>query len=466
MDLNQVTSVYLVGIGGIGMSALARYFNSRGCMVAGYDRTETALTGELVGENISVTFEDKVDLVLEELVRDPSSLLLIYTPSVPQDSVIMNWLNERRLNVYKRSEVLGMISRTLSVLAVAGTHGKTTTCTLLAHLIKSSGEDITAFLGGISSNYHTNFLSGTSKWVVVEADEYDRSFLTLYPHAAAITSMDEDHLDIYGGAAALKDAYDQFAAQVWPGGLLLARAGLPLTRDYVSYSAAADLDARSQANITAENVHIVDGVYRFDYESREINLGGLSVFIPGRHNVENALAAITLAMYAGVDGEHIRQGLSSFKGVKRRFELIYSDRRSVYIDDYAHHPAELAALLNTARELFPERKLSVIFQPHLYTRTRDLHAGLANALNLADRVVLMEIYPAREEPIEGVTSKLILDLISLNEKSLLSDSEILLEVSRSVEGLWVTAGAGDIDRLVEPLANLFSTWKEAANEVH
>lgn len=447
MNLDHIKRVYLLGIGGIGMSGLARYFKHLGCDVQGYDRTETDLTRALVQEGIEVVYQDEVDL-LPAVYRQPSAeTLLVFTPAIPQDLAIKAYFANNGFTLYKRSEVLGIISASRFTIAVAGTHGKTTTSTMIAHLLKDSGYDCSAFLGGISSNYNSNVLYGENNVVVVEADEYDRSFLTLHPNIAVVTSADADHLDIYGDEKHLLESFALFLRRVTRDGVSIVKKGLPFKGD-ITYAKEEQCDAY------ARHIRVEDGVFYFDYISDLYEILDISLGMPGLHNVENAVAAITVALRLGIDAEKIKSALASFRGAKRRFEYVVKTARNIYIDDYAHHPEELRAFLTSMKKLYPTKKLTVVFQPHLYSRTRDFIDGFAEVLKLADELLLMDIYPARELPIEGVTSGWLLDKVNLEQKQLLSPESVLAFVKENRPELIVTVGAGDIDRLVKPLKQI------------
>jgi len=446
MELNNIKQVYLIGIGGIGMSGLARYFHKRGCIVSGYDRTETDLTDILIMEGISVVFTDEKENIPFAFCKNDKATLIIYTPAVPKDLVLLNYFMDNGFTVKKRSEVLGIISTGMFTIAVAGTHGKTTTSSMIAHIFKNSGFDCSAFLGGIAANYDTNFLFGHNNVMVVEADEYDRSFLTLHPDIIVITSMDADHLDIYGDKGHMEESFRLFASQLKANGKLIYRKGLGLGKG-LTYSAAESADIR------AENVHIKNGNFYFDFKNPESAIKNIRLGIPGLHNVENAVAAIETALLVGISPEKIKTALQEFKGVKRRFEYIIKNDKQVYIDDYAHHPEELQACITAVKSLYPGKKLTAIFQPHLYTRTRDFADGFAKALNMTDVLLMLDIYPARELPIPGVTSDIILDKMSITDKRKCGKQEAIEFVGRQKPALLLTVGAGDIDTLVEPLKN-------------
>lgn len=449
--LKNIKSVYFVGIGGIGMSALARYFKASGYEVAGYDRTPSVLTEKMKNEEgIAVNYTDE-ECEIAETFRDKKMTLLVYTPAIPADSKQLNYFRNAGFQLHKRSEVLGILSRAGKALCIAGTHGKTTTSTLLAFLLDRSKVGCSAFLGGISVNFGTNLLiNRNSDYIVIEADEFDRSFLHLQPEMAVITAMDDDHLDIYHNRANLVEAFEQFAQKVRPGGKLFIKAGLELKKSQVT----GVYDIGVPVDVYSNNLRVEKGRYVFDYHNPDIEIRDLVLGIPGRVNVENATAAITLALYAGVSREEIRKALPEFRGVVRRFN-IHCDGKVMYIDDYAHHPREIEAVLTSVREMWPDKKLTVGFQPHLYSRTKDFYEWFARSLDLADRVILLDIYPAREEPLFGVTSELI-------RKNLHVPSEIVHKedfpeyVKETVkDGIFMTIGAGDIDRFVPVFTEMF-----------
>ncbi|RFZ95280.1 UDP-N-acetylmuramate--L-alanine ligase [Mucilaginibacter conchicola] len=443
MELNNIKRVYLVGIGGIGMSGLARYFHHLGCVVCGYDKTHTPLTEALHNEGICIVYEDLEDGIPMSFQTPDEGTLIIYTPAIPKDSAILNFLKRQGFELYKRSQVLGIISKGMFTIAVAGTHGKTTTSCMIAHILKDSGKDCSAFLGGISSNYQTNVLYGENDIVVVEADEYDRSFLTLHPNIAIITSMDADHLDIYGDHSKLEESFHLFASQIKQGGTLIYRQGLPLGEGF-TYA------MNDKAQAMATNVRIEDGSFFFDFNDGKVSIPNIRMGIAGLHNVENATAAIEAALHVEVDPNAIREALGSFKGVKRRFEYILKTPETIFIDDYAHHPEELRAAIASVKKLYPEKKLTVIFQPHLFTRTRDFADGFAEVLDMADETILLDIYPARELPIEGVNSEMILSRMKLANKRKAAKQESIEIVRTEKPELLLTVGAGDIDAMVQP----------------
>jgi UDP-N-acetylmuramate--alanine ligase len=444
MELHNVQRVYLVGIGGIGMSGLARYFNHLGCIVCGYDKTPTDLTDELRHEGIQIVFEDNCEGVPKSFRDLDDSTLIIYTPAIPKDSEILGFFQRKGFVMWKRSQVLGLISKGKFTIGVAGTHGKTTTSCMVAHILKDSGKDCSAFLGGIASNYQSNVLFGNNDIVVVEADEYDRSFLTLYPDIAIVTSMDADHLDIYGDHAQLTESFKLYASQIKTGGTLVHRKGLPLDNGF-TYSISETADAMAQ------NIRIENGDFYFDFVSADLTIADIKLGIAGLHNIENSVAAIKVALLVGVSADAIKSALGSFKGVKRRFEYIVKTPAHIYIDDYAHHPEELRAAITSVKKLYPNKKLTTIFQPHLYTRTRDFVDGFAEVLDMSDELILLDIYPARELPIEGVTSAMILERMHLFNKQILGKQEAVDKIRAEQPELVLTVGAGDIDNLVQPI---------------
>ncbi|HEY1009860.1 MAG: UDP-N-acetylmuramate--L-alanine ligase [Daejeonella sp.] len=444
MELENIKRVYLIGIGGIGMSGLARYFKKRGCVVCGYDKTCTPLTTSLMNEGIPVVFQDEVDNIPMSFQEKDAHTLIIYTPAIPKDSPILNHFKSGGFAFKKRSEVLGIISKSMFTIAVAGTHGKTTTSSMIAHVLKDSGYDCSAFLGGIASNYNSNVLFGDNNTLVVEADEFDRSFLTLHPDIAIVTSMDADHLDIYGDKSHLVESFKQFTSQLKPGGKLLYRKGLDLQNGQ-TYAANAIAD------VQAVNVRVEKGSFYFDFKNGELIIENIQMGLPGLHNVENAVAAVEVALQLGIRPDKIRAALGNFKGVKRRFEYIVKNESHVYIDDYAHHPEELRACIQAVKTLYPGKKLTTVFQPHLFTRTRDFADGFAEVLGMTDELIMLDIYPARELPISGVNSEMILDKVSLSEKHILTKANVIEYIREEKPELLLTVGAGDIDTLIEPL---------------
>jgi UDP-N-acetylmuramate--alanine ligase len=443
----KVRHIYFLGIGGIGMSALARYFHSRGIRVSGYDKTPGEITDALIASGMNVHFDDD-----ERNVPGDIDLVVI-TPAIPANHKEWKFIRETGVAIKKRAEVLGMISRDSVCLAVAGTHGKTTTTTMLAHLLRSSGINCTAFLGGIAANYNTNYLQGHSNLVVVEADEYDRSFLHLEPTGAILTSIDADHLDIYGHHDQVKESYKAFTGKVKDGGTLVMKSGIDpgLTAEYRSSVHVLNYGI-DIAGSHSENVHVKNGAFVFDYVGEKETVRNLELSVPGRHNVENATAAITLALEFGATAEGIKNGIRDFRGVHRRFEFALKTKSHVVIDDYAHHPEELKAAISAARELYPTKKITGIFQPHLFSRTRDFADQFARSLELLDTVVLLEIYPARELPIEGVSSQMLIDKITTSSKMICAKEKLVSLIEELNPEITLMMGAGDIDRLVQPVA--------------
>lgn len=456
-------NVFFVGIGGIGMSALARWFNVNGFAVAGYDRTPTALTDRLQEEGIFICFDDAEEQI-PEAFRDSAQTLVIYTPAIPAKHGQMDFFRAQKFEMQKRSQVLGWITRRLRTVGVAGTHGKTTTSSMVAHLLRSSNINCTAFLGGITQNYGTNFLLNEPAEnpeeivCVVEADEFDRSFLTLFPDLAIVTSTDADHLDIYGQHGALLESFQAFVSQIKPGGTLFMKKGLSLAE-----GAMVEVKeyALTEGDYHTEDLRIENSRFLFNIVYPQGVINDVAMRVPGFHNVENALAATAVALRLGVSPDQIREGLGTYRGVKRRFEYILEKGDKIFIDDYAHHPAEIEAFLSSVRALYPGRHITAIFQPHLFSRTRDFSEGFAASLSLADRLFLLDIYPAREQPIEGVTSEMLLEKVTIHDKSLISKEDLNKKLKESDCEIVVTIGAGDIDKLIDgikktlkdPLAN-------------
>ena len=446
MKLDGLKKIYFVGIGGIGMSALARYFNSLGIEVFGYDRVETVLTKSLVREGMKVHSE-------EDVTQIPAGIdLVVYTPAIPATHQELSYFWEQNYPVKKRAEVLGIISKNRKTIGIAGTHGKTSTSAILTHILRSCGIDCTAFLGGIAANFDSNFVAGQSEWVVMEADEFDRSFLHLYPELAIITSMDADHLDIYGDEASMHQTFYDYAKQVQ--NTLYYKQDLPLTSNhnqaisFRSYGIAA-------GSVRAVNIRAEAPYFVFDWQEDEAVIKDLKFTLPGNHNVLNATAAIAIAKKLGCEAEGIREALFSFKGIKRRFEFMVETEAQVYIDDYAHHPEELKAAIHAAKTLYPTREITGVFQPHLFSRTQDFAEEFATALDLLDAVILLDIYPARELPIEGVSSAIIFDKMKHSNKVLITKDALLEELKTRDLDVLMTLGAGDIGVLVPDIAKLF-----------
>ncbi|NTW23120.1 MAG: UDP-N-acetylmuramate--L-alanine ligase [Lentimicrobium sp.] len=451
MDIGKLKVVYFLGIGGIGMSALARYLNKAGKMVHGYDKTPTLLTAELEAEGMTIHYEDRTDLIPEE------TDLVIYTPAIPANFGEFRYIVEKGFTLVKRSELLGAITNTKTTMAVAGTHGKTTVTTMLSHILYSAKEGCTSFLGGIAKNYNSNLLlNPESRFMVAEADEFDRSFLRLFPWLAVITSADADHLDIYGDHQQLLDSFADFTSNIHEGGFLLVKKGVEIPDQTKSGVTRFSYSIADQADFMAENLRLTDGIYNFDLKTPVKTIMDLKPGLPGLFNVENSIAAASAAWLAGCSAEEIRFGINTFEGVKRRFDLRINRPGFLYIDDYAHHPEELKACIGSVRALYPERHITGIFQPHLYTRTRDFAEGFASSLSMLDRVILLDIYPARELPIEGVSSAMLLKNITTPDKQLCTKSEALELLSRETPDILLTLGAGDIDQLVAEIEVLFS----------
>ena len=435
MNLQPITNVYFIGIGGIGMSALARYFNANGKVVAGYDRTSTDITEMLEKEGIKVHFTDEVKAIPASF-KNTTTTLVVYTPAIPKDHKELTFFQDNGYQVVKRSEVLGFITKNSFCLAVAGTHGKTTTSSILAHIMVESGASVSAFLGGIAENFNSNLVLKGSEYTVVEADEFDRSFLRLSPNIACITSMDADHLDIYGDEQHLIEGFHEFAGKIKPGGSLIVRNGLNI--------AGETYGLEDNSDYSFQNIHIVDGIYHFDFKY----IGGIYKDItfmkPGRHNLLNALAAVAMAVKAGIAPEKLLPHLATFKGVKRRFSYIIKEKDFVFIDDYAHHPSEINALYQAVTEMYPNTPKTIVFQPHLFTRTRDFMNDFAKSLSQFDEVILLDIYPARELPIEGITSQVLLEKITTPKKTLVSKTELIPLLLKKHPQLLLAVGAGDI----------------------
>jgi UDP-N-acetylmuramate--alanine ligase len=445
--MENVKKVYFIGIGGIGMSALARYFNTHGAKVFGYDKTASTLTRALSREGMIIHYHDAPDLIPTDLD------LVIWTPAIPADMRELMWFRAQNVRLYKRAEVLGMLSKTKRAVAIAGTHGKTTTTTITTHVLKYCGFDPSAFLGGIALNFKTNYVEGHSDWVVEEADEYDRSFHQLHPEIAVLNSMDPDHLDIYGTPEAVVESYLKFLSQVKPGGTIIHKYGLDISRveaDLSNNGVQVYTFGYGEGQFAATNWRVKSGWFMFDIETPSGNIEGVQFKFPGRHNMENATAAAAVAYLMGAEKTRIKAALKAFKGVKRRFEYICTSPDLVYIDDYAHHPEELKAAISAARMLYPGKHLTGVFQPHLYSRTNDFADAFAMALDLLDTCVLLDIYPARELPIPGVNSQMLLNKMKLKNKKIVSLADCVEQVASS-KGVLMTLGAGSIDTLVQPL---------------
>lgn len=449
MNLKDIERVYFIGIGGIGMSALARWFSAAGHPVAGYDKTESELTKELEEEGMNIHYRDEPSLIANEFLKTEGTLV-VYTPAVPNDHHELTFFRDGNYTVKKRSEVLGIMTEHNYTIAVAGTHGKTTTSSMIAHLLSGTRKGCSAFVGGIMTNTGTNVIIGKKTApIVVEADEYDKSFMQLHPNYTVITSLDPDHLDIYGDETAMLDTYEAFVKKTPADGkvLMSSDAGFKINpgNNYVSY-------AIRHGDAVADALRIVNGSFVFTFRLGMEKIPDIHLELPGYHNVENALAAITVALDMGMEGMEIRKRLKSYQGVKRRFEYVYRSPTVVLIDDYAHHPEEIEAFLKSVRSLSHKRKVTAIFQPHLYSRTDHLKSGFARALDKADEIILMDIYPAREEPIKGVSSKSIFDLMENEEKVMVTKETLYEELEKRNLDVVLTIGAGDIDREVPKIA--------------
>ena len=457
MNLQEMTSVYCIGAGGIGMSALIRYFRAQGKAVAGYDRTPSLLTDQLAHEGVVIHFTDDVALI-PDAYRDKDKTFVVFTPAVPPSHEELTYFRTHGFTVVKRAEALGWITASMRSLCIAGTHGKTTTSSMTAHLLKQSPVDCHAFLGGILKNFNSNLaLSNHSDLVVVEADEYDRSFHFLKPYMAVITSADADHLDIYGTPKAYRESFEKFTSLIGSGGILIMKKGIdvtPLLQPDVQFFTYAAND--ETADFHATNIRIGNGEVCFDFVSPDVRVSDVQLGVPLRTNIENGVAAMALASLNGVTPDGIRAAMQSFAGVERRFDFRVKNDRVVYIDDYAHHPQELHSCIQSIRELYEGRKITGIFQPHLYTRTRDFADGFAEALSPLDRLILLDIYPARETPIPGVTSDIIFNHVKINDKTRCRKDQLMEILDKEAVDVLVTFGAGDIDRFVEPIRTMLN----------
>jgi UDP-N-acetylmuramate--alanine ligase len=459
MNLAQINSVYFVGVGGIGMSALARYFHAKGAWVYGYDRVQTDLTRALESLGVKVSYVDEIGTIPEDFLNaDPQRSLVIYTPAIPQSNSIKGYLTSKGFTVIKRSEALEIITRGSRTIAVAGTHGKTTTSALVAHVLKTAGVPVNAFLGGITTNYNTNcLLDEDAEYTVVEADEYDRSFLRLNPDISIITSVDPDHLDIYNSSESVASAFEEFAGK-------LKQEGVLITANDIAFKSVASKMSygihSENVQLKASNIRVEDGKFKYDVFLKDMELGGVESSYPGLHNIENALAAVAVGLVLSIDWKMIKNALESFKGVKRRFEYHINKENRVYIDDYAHHPSEINACVGSVKQLYPNSRITGVFQPHLYSRTRDFADDFARSLESLNELLLMEIYPAREEPIEGVSSSMLLDKIQMVNKKLCQSEDVIDEVLRLDPEVLLTLGAGDIDKLVAPIKDALNKKDE------
>lgn len=443
MNLNQIQNVYFIGIGGIGMSALARYFKNIGKQVSGYDKTPSTLTNELIESGIKIHFEDNISLIPSDYFVE--NTLVIITPAVPNTHSEWNYFLERNYVVKKRAEVLGIITKDTFSFAVAGTHGKTTTSSILGHILYESGADVTAFVGGIVENYNSNLIGNGKTVTVVEADEFDRSFLHLHPNIACITSMDADHLDIYGTSEAIEESFVEFASKVENKNNLFITKELPLE--------GVQCAINEDAPFKAFNVRIANGSYIFDVQTPSEIIKDLHFGLPGKHNLMNALMAIAMAKTYGTSTVAIVKAISSFSGIRRRFSYQIKKDNLVYIDDYAHHPTEINAVNQAVRELYPGQKVLAIFQPHLFSRTRDFADGFAKSLSAFDEVILLDIYPARELPMEGITSQWLMDKMSNSNRKIVAKNDLIASIKASDATIIVTIGAGDLGELVPSIKN-------------
>lgn len=457
--MNKFNKYYFLGIGGIGMSAIARYYNSKGYQVAGYDRTSTKLTDDLQSEGIQICFNDNVSYIPSEFM-DVKSTQIVVTPAIPENHPQLIYFREKNFEILKRAQILGNITRQSKGICIAGTHGKTTTSTITAHLLYQSKVNCNAFLGGISNNYNTNLLlSADSNLVVIEADEYDRSFHQLNPFMAVITSIDPDHLDIYDNETEFKKSFEHFASLIKPGGALIIKKGIEIQPVLQKGVKVFTYSMDNGGDFHAENIKIKNGEIRFDFVTPTDRVMDVKLGVPVKINVENSVAAMALAWLNGVTTEELRVGISSFSGINRRFNIVFKSDKIVYMDDYAHHPSELKASISSIRSLFPGKKITGIFQPHLFSRTRDFAVEFSEALSGLDELMMLEIYPARELPIEGVNSQMILDRVILTNKKIVSKDALLDEIKNSHTDILVTFGAGDIDQFVPRIKALLKEQK-------
>lgn len=457
MKLRDIHTVYFLGVGGIGMSALARWFKANDFRVFGYDKTKTPLTETLSNEGIEIHYDDKLSAMPQDVMESNEGVLVVYTPAVPKSHFGLNLLQNNGYELMKRAQVLGAITEDYQTVGVAGTHGKTTTSSILAHILHDSKINCTAFLGGITKNYNSNLILGDpdeEAVMVVEADEFDRSFLTLSPDVAIVTSVDADHLDIYGDGNALITSFKEYVSRLTPGGILIVNEGI--TENLIA--GRDDINVITyglqNADVSVNNIRVVDGEQVFDYVSPEYSITDIQLSLPGFHNIQNTVGAITAALKVGLGPKQVRAAVGSYCGVKRRFEYVIKTPELVYIDDYAHHPTEINAFVESVRALYPGRKLTVLFQPHLFSRTRDFMDDFANALSKVDELILLNVYPARELPIDGITSEVLLEKVTLSDKTLISDENLMDHFAGCDLDIIATVGAGDIDRFVQPIQTL------------
>lgn len=463
MKIEQYDNIYFLGIGGIGMSALARWFMKKGLFVAGYDKTATALTATLEQEGMNVHYDDRLDLIPKQVLDSKEKTLVIYTPAIPKDHVEHNYLKEKGYTILKRSEVLGLITKGYKTIGVAGTHGKTTTSSMTAHILKTAGMDMVGFLGGITANYASNLIMQgevTDKTVVVvEADEFDRSFLRLFPEVAIVTSSDADHLDIYGDHNSVITSFKDYIGQINKGGTLIIHESIADQLAASVTHVTKKTYGLSRGQFFAGNITARSGFFEFDLHGLD-KVERIVLGVPGFHNVENAIAASLAAHQVGVDIATIKKALESFRGVKRRFEFVLKGRKVTYVDDYAHHPTEIEAFLTSMKSMYPDRKLTVIFQPHLFSRTRDFADGFSKSLSIADEVVLMDIYPARELPIPGVDSDMLIKGVTSKVKVRANKNDLMKKLESIDVDVIATVGAGDIDTFVEPIKKMLTSRYE------
>jgi UDP-N-acetylmuramate--alanine ligase len=465
MNIKSLHTVYFLGVGGIGMSAIARYFNSLGCDVLGYDKTKTALTEQLESEGISIHYEENVELIPETIKQQKNGVLVVYTPAIPKDNKEFQYLSDLGIRLYKRSEVLGLISENYFTIAIAGTHGKTTTSSIVAHILNECGINCIAFLGGISLNFNSNLLLNKDATIlIVEADEFDRSFLTLSPDIALLTSVDADHLDVYGSENEVKNAYSEFVGKIKREGKLISKQECFDVLDVRSDIEIISYSATQIADFSVVKTTIKEGNYYVDVNADTKIINNIKIGLPGIHNVENSIGAFAIAEKLGIDKIKIKESLGSYKGVHRRFETHIKTNELIYIDDYAHHPSELNMCIKSAKELYPNKKITGIFQPHLYSRTRDFIDGFASSLSLLDELILLDIYPARELPIEGINSELIESKVTNTNKCVVAKTNLMnVLAERDIEVL-LTMGAGDIDVFVKPIKEQIIKRLEKVNE--
>jgi len=449
-DINTIKRIYFIGIGGIGMSALAKYFKAKGIEVSGYDKTPSYVTEQLKALNIPVFFDDNISLLPESID------MVIYTPAIPKTHLQFNYLKEKNILIKKRAEVLGLISKGIFTIAVAGTHGKTTTTSIISHILKCAKVDFMSFMGGISKNYDSNFLMGQKNEIIVlEADEFDRSFLNIYPDISVISAMDADHLDIYGTHENMIVSYNQFISQIKDDGTLIIKfASLKYLKGQPANTISFSLN--SDSNYKAENIRVREGSYIFNIISKgNKSIEDIRLNLGGRHNIENTVAAVAACKLLGITDEAIKKAIANYSGVMRRFDVRIKHDKLIYIDDYAHHPEELKTLILSVKELYPSKKVTGVFQPHLYTRTRDFAKEFVKVLDILDDIILLDIYPARELPIEGINSQMLIDKISNKNKMLCSKENLIQELLKRKTDIILTIGAGDIDALVEPIEKSF-----------